>query len=55
MASGHSGWGESRIQAITSRVHWRGYALGIATEVLFVLALTGVGFALAVIAMVLWG
>jgi hypothetical protein len=40
--------------SLTAREHWGKYAAGMATEALFILGLTGVGFLLAVIAMVIW-
>jgi len=40
--------------SLTAREHWGKYAAGIATEALFILALTAVGFLLAVIGMVIW-
>lgn len=38
----------------TAPSHWGEYAVGMATEVLFVICLTGVGLLLAVIASVVW-
>jgi len=40
--------------SLTARKHWGKYAIGMATETLFILGLTLVGFLLAVIAMVIW-
>lgn len=40
--------------SLTARKHWGRYAAGMATEALFILALTAVGFALAWVAAVVW-
>lgn len=40
--------------SLTAREHWGKYAAGMATEVAFILVLTGAGLALAAIAMVIW-
>ena len=40
--------------SLTAREHWGSYAAGMATEAIFILALTLVGFGLAVLAMVIW-
>jgi hypothetical protein len=40
--------------SLTAREHWGKYAAGMATEAAFILLLTLVGLALAVIAMVIW-
>lgn len=52
---GRHDWSESRVPSMTARKHWGRYALGMLTETLFILALTGVGFVLAMIAVVIWG
>lgn len=41
--------------SLTAREHWRAYAKGMLTEVLFVLGLAAIGLGLAAIAMVIWG
>jgi hypothetical protein len=40
--------------SITARAHWRRYAAGMATEVVFILALAGAGLVMAVIAAAIW-
>ena len=40
--------------SLTARKHWKNYAMGVLTETAFVLALTAVGFGLAVLALVIW-
>jgi len=40
--------------SLTAREHWGKYAMGMATEALFILGLTTVGLLLAVVAMVIW-
>jgi len=40
--------------SLTAREHWGKYAAGMATEAVFILALTAAGFLLALIAMVIW-
>lgn len=40
--------------SLTARKHWGKYAIGMATEALFVLGLTLIGFLLAVAGMVIW-
>lgn len=40
--------------SLTAREHWARYAAGMLTEALFILGLTLVAFALAVIAMWIW-
>lgn len=45
---------EEGYPALTARMHWGFYALGIVTEIAFVLGLALAAFALAVAALVLW-
>jgi hypothetical protein len=40
--------------SLAAREHWGKYAAGMGTEALFILALTGIGLILAVVAMVIW-
>lgn len=40
--------------SLTARQHWSKYALGMATEVLFILALALVGLLLALLGRVIW-
>ena len=40
--------------SLTAKEHWGRYAAGMATEAAFILALALVGFALAVVALVIW-
>lgn len=40
--------------SLTAREHWVKYALGMATEAAYILVLTGIGYLLAMIAMVIW-
>lgn len=40
--------------SLTARRHWRRYAAGMTTEAIFILILTAVGYALALLAMVIW-
>jgi hypothetical protein len=40
--------------SLTAREHWGRYAAGMATEALFILGLTLVGYLMAVVAMVIW-
>jgi len=40
--------------SLTAREHWGRYAAGMATEALYILVLTAVGYLLAVIAMGIW-
>jgi len=40
--------------SLTAREHWGKYAAGMITETLYILALTAVGFLLAVAGMVIW-
>lgn len=40
--------------SLTAREHWGRYAVGMATESLFVLGLAAIGFALAYIAQAVW-
>lgn len=39
---------------LTSRRHWKSYALGMLTEVAFILGLAGMGLLIAVLARVIW-
>jgi hypothetical protein len=45
---------EQGYPSLTAREHWGRYALGIITEILFILGLTLVAYVLAVIAMAIW-
>ena len=40
--------------SLTARDHWGRYAVGLATEVAFILLLTAVGVLMAVVALVIW-
>jgi len=40
--------------SLTAREHWGKYAAGMATEAVFILGLTLVGYLLAVVALVIW-
>jgi hypothetical protein len=40
--------------SLTAREHWGKYAIGMASEVVFILGLTLAAFVLAAIAMVIW-
>lgn len=40
--------------SLTAREHWGRYAAGMATEAVFVLGLTALGFALALLAQAVW-
>jgi hypothetical protein len=40
--------------SLAAREHWGKYAAGMATEALYILVLTAVGFLLAVIGMAVW-
>ena len=45
---------EEGYPSLTAREHWGRYALGILTESVFILLLTGIALLLAVIAMWIW-
>lgn len=40
--------------SLTARKHWGRYAAGMATEAIYILALTTVGLLLAVVGMAIW-
>ena len=45
---------EEGYPALTARMHWGRYTLGIVTEIAFILGLTLIAFAIAAAALVLW-
>jgi hypothetical protein len=53
MANGRSQRTEG-YPSLTAREHWGKYAAGMATEAVFILGLTLVGFLLAAVALVIW-
>lgn len=42
------------VPSLTARANWGKYAVGMAVEALFILALTAVGYLLAVVGMAVW-